>query len=171
MSLIRPEMRAALWRWREPLAALAVLALGLWWASASFGVMRWLGYALALIAAAAALAGVQRARFVQGRGGPGVVELDEGMLRYFGPFSGGVIDIPALSMVQLVPQAGNTHAWRLFAPGVPPLTIPTDAPGTELLFDVFAALPGVRIEAVLHHLHARSAETIVIWRHPATALH
>jgi apolipoprotein N-acyltransferase len=63
MSFLRPEARAALWRWREVLVGVGLMAIGLWWALTTIGLLHWLGYVLLVLAAAILAAGLQRARF------------------------------------------------------------------------------------------------------------
>ncbi|MEO0372922.1 MAG: hypothetical protein AAF231_15810, partial [Pseudomonadota bacterium] len=63
MSFIRPEARAALWRWREALAGASGLGFGLWWLFSGASLTRWIGGAVALAALALLVAGIQRGRF------------------------------------------------------------------------------------------------------------
>ena len=44
-----------------------------------------------------------------------------------------------------------------------PLFIPVNAEGSDGLFDVFAALPGLRTERMLSQLRAGGAHPVVIW--------
>lgn len=168
MSLIRPEAAAALRHWREALIGAAVLALGLFWALAGLGVLRWIGLLLALVGTALIFVGVQRARFRPEGRGPGIVQVVEGRITYFGPLSGGVADIESLEALSLDPTAEPPH-WILQQPGQPVLHIPVNAEGADWLFDVFAALPGIRTEHMLRHLQGGAAAPVVIWR--AKALH
>ncbi|KUF12728.1 hypothetical protein [Pseudoponticoccus marisrubri] len=167
MALIRPEAAATLRRWRELLAGGAALALGLWWAVFSGpGVLRWMGIATLLIGAALVVAGVQRARFRAGNGeGPGVVQVVEGRIAYFGPLEGGVADLESLEVLSLDTGARPAH-WRLQQPGQQDLAIPVNAQGAEALFDAFASLPGIRTEYMLRRMRSRDAGVSVIWRAP-----
>ena len=58
--MIRPEVRAAAWRWREVLAALVLSAIGLWWGFASFGIVQWIGWGIAALGVAVAIAAAQK---------------------------------------------------------------------------------------------------------------
>lgn len=173
MSFVRPEVRALLWRWRELLAGAALIALGLWWA---LGVTGWLlnalGGLLALAGAALALLGLQRARFRDARDGPGVVQVTEGRVAYFGPLTGGAVDIAELTRLSLDRQGQPAH-WVLRQPGCDPLHIPVSAKGGEALFDAFSALPGLRTEHMLRELHRAGGGESLIWQRQATraALH
>ncbi|MWD26642.1 hypothetical protein E0K89_004045 [Aquicoccus sp. SCR17] len=161
MSFVRPEVRAALWRWREVLVALALALLGIWWVLTG-GLLQWIGVALLLAAGALAVAGVQRGRFRGAGGGPGVVQVVEGQVSYFGPLTGGVASLSDLSELRLDPTARPAH-WLLFRPKEPPLAIPVNAEGAEDLFDAFATLPGLRTERMLAELR-HSAHPVVIWQ-------
>ncbi|MCV2883012.1 hypothetical protein [Actibacterium sp. XHP0104] len=171
MSLIRPELRAVLWRWREPLIGVGIAALGLWIVAHSFGITRYVGYAVIAAGMAVAVAGAQRARFSQAGDGPGLVEVDERAIRYFGPFSGGVAAVDDLTRIEILPAPRDGRYWRISSFSEPPLTIPADAQGAEALFDVFAALEGMNIEKLLRQLKTPCAGAVTVWTCPRTALH
>ncbi len=172
MSFVRPEARAAMLRWREVLVGLVVLLLGVWMAS-GFGVLRWVGYGVFLIGALVVFTGVQRARFRTGKGGPGVVQVDEGEVMYYGPWWGGSVALRDVSRIELA-GGGDKAVWRLHQPGQAALVIPTNAEGAEALFDAFATLPGMRTGAMLHALNSRAEagdHPVVIWSSGAARLH
>lgn len=171
MTLIRPDAAAGLKRWAEPLAALALIGWGLWWGLTSFGVIRWLGFALIIVGGALLVLGIRRARFWRGTGGLGHVEVDEGSIAYFGPENGGAVAIDALKYIMLVQRDRGRREWELAAPAVPPVWIPVDASGAQALFDVFANLPGMDMQALLRHLNAPHANDVVIWRRNDARLH
>ena len=162
MSFIRPEAKEALWRWREVLAAAGLAALGLWWVVSGYGLLAAVGWAMTALAGAVAVIGVQRARFRMDGGGPGYVTVDEGQITYFGPFTCGVVAVSEIERVTLDPGAKPSH-WVLQQDGRPPLRIPVNAAGAEALFDVFAALPGLRTERMLAELNRRGPHPVVIW--------
>ena len=60
--MIRPEAAAVLQRWRDALIGAALIALGLYWFTKTFGLLSWVGAALTLIGALIGFAGLQRAR-------------------------------------------------------------------------------------------------------------
>ena len=169
MSFIRPEAQAAILRWRELLVGAAVTLLGLWWASGS-GILQWVGFTLALAGAVFIFTGLQRARFRAGKGGPGVVTVDEGEISYFGPLSGGVTSIDDLAMVVLDPTQ-TPPVWILQQPRQMDVAIPVNAEGADQLFDAFAALPGIRTEHMLSALKADASQPVVIWAKPVKTLH
>ena len=175
MSFIRPEARAALQRWREALIGVAVALVGLSWITGPGGLLGWLGWAMIPLGAVLVFIGIQRARFRTGGAGPGVVNVDEGQISYFGPLTGGAVAARDLERLTLDPSLRPAH-WVLTQPGVPPLYIPVTAEGAEALFDVFSALPGIRTERMLAQLQGGSALPVVIWektpsRPPGLPLH
>ena len=171
MSFIRPEARAALRRWREVLIGLAVVLVGLSWVVGPRGLLGLLGWGLIALGVVLAVIGVQRARFRKEGGGPGMVQVDEGQITYFGPLTGGAVAARDLERLTLDPTARPAH-WVLTQPGQPPLHIPVNAEGSEALFDVFSALPGLRTEKMLAHLQGKPAHPVVIWeRNPMRPPH
>lgn len=163
MIFIRPEVRAALWRWRELLIGAAITALGASWVLGPGGLLGWVGGLLIVAGLALVVIGVQRARFRAGSDGPGVVTVDEGQITYFGPLTGGAVALSEIERLTLDPTA-RPHHWILQQPGQPPLYIPVNARGAEALFDVFATLPGLRTEQMLGALHNPGDSPVVIWQ-------
>lgn len=163
MSFIRPEAAENLKRWRSVLAAGAVLALGLWWGLTSLGLLKWIGWVLALGGAALLWAATQRARFRGGHGGLGVVYVDERQIAYYAPVGGGVISLDALTDVSIAPDRAGLPVWR-FKAGIELLRVPATAEGTEALFDALTALPGVDIEAAIRASQSRPQGKVTIWK-------
>ncbi|TCK99342.1 hypothetical protein BXY66_3844 [Shimia isoporae] len=161
MSFIRPEAQAAIAKWREVLIGLGVLAIGLLWASGA-GILRWVGFAVVIAGIALVVSGIQRARFRRGAGGPGVVQVDEGEVAYFGPLNGGSVSIRGLSRLVLDGRS-KPAVWALYQPGRQPLHIPVNAEGGETLFDAFASLPGLQTEQMLVKLQEQKPEPVLIW--------
>lgn len=165
MSFVRPEARAALWRWREVLAGAGLLALGLLWGLQGLGLMRILGFALAGLGVIVLLAGVQRARFRGKDDGRGVVQVTEQQIAYFGPLSGGAVPLFDLQALSLDGRARPAH-WQLVYSEGRTLQIPVNARGAEALFDAFASLPGLRINQLLQAVEAQDRRHQVLWRRP-----
>ncbi|WP_237684709.1 hypothetical protein [Szabonella alba] len=180
--MIRPELRDALYRRRE-VAALGALSLPGFW-------LVWLGgylllpLGLLLIAASVTLAWLaeRRLRFVQSSAAPGMVEVIEGQIGYFGPAFGGLIAVADLTELRLV-SAGSRRLWRLTGAEGETLLIPVGAGGEAALYDVLAGLPGMdtgRLLAAAEGLSAapgsgnlprlQAVDSRVIWRRPARAV-
>ncbi len=166
MSLIRPELRRALRHWREAIfAGVAVLA-GLWILLLGGWLLQGVGGVIALAGAAYLWVAVRRARFRSGRGGPGVVQIDEGRIGYFGPFHGGSVSLGALTAIRLVTDDAGRARWYLHNSEGTTLLIPANAEGARLLFDAFAALPGVDAARLVAISRDTSAGDRLVWRRP-----
>lgn len=160
--MIRPEVKDGLWHWREVIAALAVACVGVWWGLASFGIVSWLGWGLALLGVGLAISAAQKVRFQRDGDGPGVVTLDERRVTYLGPLDGGVADLDLMVQLDLTPAP----AWRLINEDGHYLDIPTNARGVEALFDVFSALPGMKTEYMLSVLARTRPAQMTVWMAP-----
>ena len=165
--MIRPELAAALSRWREALAGAALLGLGLWMA-AGIGSVRWLGWVVALAGAALVVAGLRLGRFRTGGEGPGIVTVDERRIVYMGPLTGGAVAVAGIRRLDLDPSARPDPAWTITtAEGA--LHIPVTAKGADALYDAFAALPGIDTGRMLRELGKRDGAAVAIWEHPEEA--
>ena len=146
----------------------AVFLLGAYWAS-GIGLLRWIGLVVALGGVLLVYIGFQRARFDAGHGGPGVVKVDERQIIYFGPLSGGTVDLDDISMLSLDPTS-YPAVWVLAQPQQAEVHIPVNAEDAEDLFDAFATLPGLRTEYMLSQLRS-AVHPVVIWQKHSTRLH
>ncbi|MCB1333327.1 MAG: hypothetical protein KDK26_06675 [Roseivivax sp.] len=161
--MIRREARETIARWREVLIGAAALLLGGYWMATAFGLLAWIGIPLALGGVALIWAGVQRARFRQGGGGPGVVSVVEGRISYFGPLTGGTADLGEISRLRVDHSSFPPH-WVLEQPGEPPLFVPTNAEGAEALFDAFATLPGLETGRMVAAMTRRAQGSVAVWQ-------
>lgn len=169
LSFIRPGALAALTRWREVLIGAAIFLLGLYMIVGPAGLLGWVGWPVAAAGLALLVVGLQRVWFRRSGQGPGTVQVDEGQIVYFGPLSGGGVALPDLEQLIYDPTAEPAH-WVLQSQGQPDLQIPLNADGAEALFDVFAALPGLRTQRMLATMRADHVHPVVIWqRHPNRA--
>ncbi len=167
MSFLRPEARAALSRWREAILGAIVTALGAWWFLTVPGLIHWAALGLAALGMVLTWTGVQRARFPDGRGGLGVVQVDERQIIYMAPVGGGFASLDSLSRVDIAPDRAGLPVWRFFAAeGV--LQIPVNAEGTHALFEALTALPGINMEAAIRIARSRPDRPTVIWTRPGT---
>jgi len=168
---IRPEISAVIMRWREVFLAGGVLLLGLWWALTGVGINVWLGYIFCAIGIGWGIAGIQRARFAQDGDGPGVVQIRERRLAYFGPLDGGIIDVADLSRLEIDPSSYPEPSWILTSIEGNSLTIPINAKGSEDLFDVFATLPDIKTATVLDVLSRTPDARVTVWSRVKPLLH
>lgn len=165
MSVVRPEVAALLHRHRESLAALATLALGLWVLLRGGWFWGAIGVALALTGFGLLLAALQRLRFAAPGDGPGVIEIDEGQIAWFGPGIGGFVSLAELSEIGLIRVQG-LRVWRLRQTDGQLLLVPVAAEGTAALFDALAALPGLDGNLLLTALE-RDIDSPFLWRRDA----
>ena len=170
-DFMRPEAREALWRWREVLYAGAVALFGLWWAWGGIGIVKWIGFIILGLAAILALAGIQRGRFRQSGKGPGVVQVAERRLAYFGPLEGGAMDIADLTRLELDPSSYPAPSWRLTGIGGQSLMIPVNATGADALFDLFGSLDGINTEDMLDVLSQKPDQVVEVWARTRVLLH
>jgi len=170
-DFLRPEVRDFAMRWREVLLAGAVGAIGVWLALTGIGINVWLGYLMILAGAAWGFAAVQRVRFAQDGEGPGVVQVRERRLGYFGPLDGGVMDMDDMNMLELDPNTHPSPSWVLTGMGGQRVAIPINAAGADDLFDVFAALPGIDTSSVLDVLSRTPDARVTIWSRTRPLLH
>lgn len=170
MSFVRPQAAQALHQWREVLIGAGCIGLALWWMLGPGGILAWVGGVLALGGAALVVIGVQRARFRTGAGGPGVVQVDEGRIAYFGPLTGGVVSLSELTALHLDPSGTPAH-WTLHQAGQPLVMIPLTAEGADQLFDVFATLPGLRTSRLLSAMQRHGGGPVTVWENIPNRLH
>ena len=156
--MIRPALREALTRHAEAIAAALVFLLGLWIATRGGWFLAAIGFALAALAGAWALHAWRRSRFARPVTDPGLVEVDEGRIGYFGAggtVMGGYIALEDLAEIRLLTLRG-VHYWRLKTGDGQALLIPTAAAGAPALFDAFASLPGIEMGALTAALSTRA---------------
>jgi hypothetical protein len=167
MPLIRAGAGAALHRHREVIAAGAAGAGGLWLAAQGGYFLVPLGLALSGLAAFWAVTALRRQRFRQGIGAPGMVEVDESQIGYLGPgtgsYAGGYVALGDLVELRLI-RVHGARLWRLKQDDGQALLIPVAAAGSDRLFDAFAALPGIRMQALVEALQSATGEDQVVWR-------
>ncbi|MCC5960242.1 MAG: hypothetical protein JJU08_12975 [Rhodobacteraceae bacterium] len=166
MPLIRPELLTQFQRWSEVVTGLVIAALGLW--AAFVARDSFFQLVAALIAGTGltlAVIGWRRMRFHRATDGPGIVQVLEAQISYFGPETGGFISARDLVELHLT-QHGT--CWHLIAQDGTRLDIPVGAEGADTLFDVFASLPDIHMQSVLDALDA--PEHVLarpLWLHPS----
>lgn len=162
--MIRPEILAALTRWREVIASAGVIAVGLWIGASPGPVLTMFGAIIVAFGAAAAFASYRRARFRLEIDAPGLVEIDEGQISYLGPAMGGSVELSQLAEIQVLVVAGNRRCWRLKQGDGQMLLIPLAAAGADALVDSFASLPGIDGSKLQIALGTKSVEPVTLWR-------
>jgi hypothetical protein len=172
MSLVRPPIRAFLVRRREVIAAGLIAVFGVWLMVLGGWFLTPLGALVIAFAVGWVVIALRRMRFLRGISAPGMVEVDEGQVGYFGPAFGGFVALADLDELRLS-EMGGTLQWRLKTLGNEVLLVPVTATGAEKLFDAFAALPGIDMAAISAALE-RGVGTLPLWRrrklHPAAQI-
>jgi hypothetical protein len=161
-DFLRPGAAAVLRKWREPLIALAVIALGVWIAASPGPIVQGFGWVLAGLGAVSLIPAIRRARFQASGDAPGVVQVDERRILYMGPTHGGAIALDELRQLSLRRMDDGRAAWVLVE-GTTLLVIPTEARGAEALFDAFTALPGLSAQAILAARDMPQPGTTRLW--------
>lgn len=176
MSFIRPEAKAALWRFGEPALYAALAVLGIWkgadllWRGSYSGIV-----ALVLGGVAAlALAGAILRAWVDWRtrrSGPGTVSVREGQIAYFGPVDGAILAMDALVAVDIVvrPTRPVRRDWVLKDELGQMATIPASAEGATALLDRLSSLPGFENRTLVRAMAADAGpedRRFPVWRRP-----
>lgn len=162
-GFLRPGAAAFLRRWREPLAALAIMALGFWITLRPGPIVQGFGWVLAAVGAIALIPAIRRARFAASGEAPGMVQVDERRVLYMGPTNGGAVALDELEELSLRRLEDGRAAWVLVERDTF-LVIPVDARGADALFDAFTALPGLSAQAILAAREDPAPGTTRLWR-------
>ena len=100
-----------------------------------------------------------------GADGPGVVEIAERRIAWFGPETGGIVALDSLVQVAAWPDgSGGVAVWDLVPEEGAPLRVPASAPGAEAMPDALAALPGFDALTALRALSSSQGARVVLWR-------
>ncbi|KPQ06755.1 MAG: hypothetical protein HLUCCA12_09110 [Rhodobacteraceae bacterium HLUCCA12] len=166
--MIRPEALHRLREARDALIGLALIGVGLWLILRPGVILPGLGAFVALAGLALGVVGLRRARFLARGEGPGVVQVVEGQIGYFGPRTGGVVALDEIARLSL---SADGRDWLIRAGDGRVLTIPRAARGAEALFDAFASLDGLDIAQLLRRIEGAPYQADQpIWQRPSRAL-
>lgn len=167
--MIRPELRAWAARRSEAILAVIILAAGLWLALRGGWFFAALGALVVLVGLSLLIGAVRRLPFRRQIAAPGLVEVDEGAVRYYGAaVLGGEIALRDLVEIRLLRLKGRGH-WRLRSASGEALLVPVDAAGSDALAHAFTALPGLdmgAVSAALAHVADQSDAVRTVWRRP-----
>ena len=157
--MIRPALVTKISLFREAIFAGTAFIAAIWLASLGGYLLAPLGLGLAALAAVWGGVAIRRARFMRPVEAPGLVEVDEGRIGYFGAGQGlgGYIEIDDLAEIRLIPIRGAPH-WRLKSISGQAIVIPATATYAERLYDAFARLPDIDMASLTNALSA-SAQT------------
>jgi len=178
MSFFRPEAVKPLLRWSETAFYGAATFFGALWLynAVSDPLWRWgLIAAVALFGAGMIRAAILSALAAHDDEGPGIVQIDERRIAYFGPEAGGIASINEIHSIDIAapdPSVWIYEArWILRGEGEEAaLSIPATAKGAEGLADAFSALPGFEPARAIAALHAQEGARSTIWRRPGAVV-
>jgi hypothetical protein len=166
VSFVRPELVERLRPWREALLWGAVLAVGVLFVMRGIqsGGVLLVAFGLVLSVAGGGLVVTERRRRrMQGQApDEGVVTIEEARIGYFGPRSGGFLDLDALERVEILTD-GQRPTWRLVGQGEDALRIPIGARGAEGIYDALAAFASLDEEALHAALATRRPGRFPVW--------
>ncbi len=168
MSFVRPALARRLRRWSELAAAILAAIVGGFVMRLGGFLFLPVGALLMLLSLGWAMTALRRLSFQRDVAAPGVVEVIEGQVSYFGPSFGGFVALDDLTELRLAEFHGSLQ-WRLRTAAGEVLLIPTEAAGAEQLYDAFATLPGIDMAILAFALRSGTA-TLPLWRRPRTAL-
>lgn len=165
--MIRPEL-VERWRpWREVGAAAATLAFGVWLFLRGGYFFQILGLMVLALGLVWIISARRQMRFRRAINAPGIVEIDEGAIRYLAPLVlGGEIPLRDLTEIRMLRLSGQRH-WRLKTDDGQALLIPVESAGAENLAHAFAALPGVDMGRITRALAEDSLPMQTVWTRPA----
>ncbi|MEL6792067.1 MAG: hypothetical protein AAFP78_01335 [Pseudomonadota bacterium] len=176
MSFFRPEARALIARWAETGAYVVAGGGLLWWLLArgpADPVWRWGLIAFVAVTGALFIRSAVLSALSKGEGeAPGVVQIDERRIAYFGPHQGGLVSINDIQAIEI--WTADESVWRYEPDWVlrwseteSALIIPVSAQGADGLPDAFTALPGFNAAKAIAALKAPEGRTVTIWRRAA----
>lgn len=149
--------------WREPLIAIVLAALGLYWIINSHGILYTIGFGFLITGATLAYAGYQRIRFKRAETGGGLIDFTEGQISYFGPQTGAIFSIDEIKCLTL-DQSNSYSKWIVEITACNKVEIPTNVKGNEVLFDVFNNLEDFQTEKMLEALSSSESIKTVLWQ-------
>ena len=149
--------------WREPLTAIVLAALGLYWIINSHGILYTIGFGFLITGTTLAYAGYQRIRFKRTDTGGGLIDVTEWQISYFGPKTGAIFSIDEINCLTL-DQSNSYSKWIVEITAGNKVEIPTNVKGNEVLFDVFNNLKGFQTEKMLEALSSSESIKTVLWQ-------
>lgn len=161
---LRPAARAFVLRWAEVGFCTGSLIFSLSVALGGGWVRLVVGGIFATLSAQWLWIALRRMRFARPAAAPGLVELDEGEIRYVAPpgtAMGGRIALADLREIRLI-STSSGRLWQLKGAGQM-LLVPVDARGAGALHDGFATLPGIDMGALSRALAQSGGGTARLW--------
>ena len=170
MSFIRPEAIGSLNKYRGFILASFIVTMGIFIISISFGATRIMGVFSLVLGGLIGHDAYRRFKFPSGKGGAGLVDVDERCVSYLSAEGGMSISMDTLDRIEVHRNAKGRINWVFYGPeGI--LSVPGDAEGTSKLFDALVALPGVNYTQAEAATHGKGPDLFLIWQRNRTKLH
>lgn len=167
MSFIRPPVLEHFTKWREAYFVGFVLGLGCWmflYGQTNVNlVLQGLGLVVSLVGIILLRTAIQRIRFRRSEKAPGMVDVTEREISYFGPMHGKTISLESLNKIELRESEAYAAIWVLHHTEGDPMIVPTTAKGSDRLFDAFTSLSGVQMSALVAAINQVPVHSQVIW--------
>jgi len=168
MSFVRPPIAAHFSKWHEAYFVVAILLFGTWmylYGAARLNlIMQGLGLVVSLVGIILLRTTIQRIRFQLGQKAPGIVDVTEREISYFGPMHGKTISLDSLNKIELRESEAYAAIWVLHHSDGDPMIVPTTAKGSGRLFDAFASLSGVKMDMLVSAINQTPIQAKVIWQ-------
>lgn len=169
MSFIRPAVLMHFNKWREAYFVAGVLLLGIWLFMHGFAtlnlVLQALGLIVSLVGIVLLRTAIQRIRFKRSQKAPGMVDITEREISYFGPLHGKTIALESLRKIELRESEAYGAIWVLHHFDGDPMIVPISAKGSDRLFDAFTGLSGVKMDVLVAAVNQVPVQRQVIWKH------
>ena len=170
MSFVRPEAISYFQNYRGFILSAMIVIAGVYILASSFGTTRIAGGVILIIGLLVGHDAYRRFKFPNGRGGRGVLEVDERRVSYL---FGGIetsISMDSLDRIELHRSVKGLVTWIFYGPdGM--LSVPGDAEGTDALFDALVALPGINYSQAEAAMQGTDPDIFLIWQRNRAKLH
>ena len=170
MSFVRPEAISYFQNYRGFILSAMIVIAGVYILASSFGTTRIAGGVILIIGLLVGHDAYRRFKFPDGRGGRGVLEVDERRVSYL---FGGIetsISMDSLDRIELHRSVKGLVTWIFYGPdGM--LSVPGDAEGTDALFDALVALPGINYSQAEAAMQGTDPDIFLIWQRNRAKLH
>ncbi len=167
LNFIRPGIRTHFYKWSEAYLVALVLIIGIRIFIRGLEiesiVYEAIGVATAILGLVLLRGTIQRIRFRRNQEAPGMVDVTEREISYFGPMHGKTVSLESLIKIELRESEAYASVWVLHNSEGDPMIVPTSAKGSDRLFDAFTSLSGVKMDALVKAVNTVPVHNHVIW--------
>ena len=167
MSFVRDDAAATLRKYQEVLLGIVLILIGFWILVSFHGFLRWLSVPLVVLGSVSTWNAWRRTRMKAANNGPGVVEIDERRLSYFGPFGGQSISLNDVTRIQIETTELGPFAddmFWLFYTGSELARVPSSAQGADAILDALSSFKGADYDAVIRASSSTKRDKFLIWQ-------